>query len=349
MPDATESTVRRAAPGRPRWKRLAGTVLKWLLFAVVLVVVGRVIVVRFEEVSWGEVPFRPGWLAAAMAAGLAAAAVTFLPYYLLLEGFGHRPPAPPVMTSVWMAQAGKYLPGKVGSVVGLIWLLRRYGVRVGISAGAVVMVDGLSVILGMLVALPLTLYDPIQGRVPLAWLWCLILAAAGMVCLYPRLFGGLCNVALRRLGQAPLPRLPRVRDLGWPALALLGQFLLLGLVLWLLARAVTDVGVADLPLFISCSTLATVGGFVSFFAPGGIGVHEGLLILVLEPVIGGTSAAILAVANRFVKTAAEATLAAAGLALQRFVPSLRPRDTESDAAPAPAPEAGAADMGAAKD
>jgi hypothetical protein len=331
MPDTTESTVRRAASGRPRWKRLVVTLLKWLLLAVVLVVVGRAIVVRFEEVSWDEVPFRPGWLGAALAAGLAAAGVTFLPYYLLLEGFGHRPPAPPVMTSVWMAQVGKYLPGKVGSVVGLIWLLRRYGVRVGISAGAVVMVDGLSVILGVLVAVPLTLYDPVQTRVPLAWLWCLILVAAGMVCLHPRIFGGLTNVVLRRLRQATLPRLPRVRDLGWPAAALLGQFLLLGLTLWLLARAVTDVGAADLPLFIACSTLATVGGFLSFFAPAGIGVHEGLLILVLEPLVGGTNAAILAVANRFVKTVAEATLAAAGLALQRFVPSLRPTAAEATA------------------
>jgi len=329
MAKTRKDATPREESARPRWKTALVVLVKWVLFVAVLAVVGRVLVQRFAEVSWSEIPFRPGWLMAAIVAGLAVAGVTFLPYYLLMGYFGHRPPTSAVMTSLWVAQVGKYLPGKVGSVVGLVWLLRRYRVPVGVSAGTVVMVDGLSAIVGILIAVPLTLYEPIRARLPLAWLWCLILVVVGVVCLHPRIFGALCNVVLRWLGQEPLPRLPRVRDLVCPTLALLGQFCLGGIALWLLAWAFTDVEPASLPVLISGGTLAMIVGFLSFFAPGGLGVHEGLLIVVLGPFIGGANAAILAVANRFVKTAGEAVLAATGLALRHFLPSLGPESPES--------------------
>lgn len=321
-------------PPRRRWRTVLGTVLKWVLFVVVLVVVGRVLVERFGEVSWSQITFRPMWLAGALLVTLLALGVGFVPYGLVVGHLGYRPPLLAVMVSLWVAQVGKYLPGKVGSVVGVVWLLRRHRVPMGVSAGAVVMIDGLSVILGMLMAIPLTLSEPVRARFPMAWLWCLLLVVAGVVCLHPRVFGWLCNMVLRRLRQEPLRRLPRIRDLGWPMLALFGQYCLAGFCLWMLARSFTDVGAGTLPLLTSVATLAATVGFLSFFAPGGLGVQEGALIILLDPFIGSSNAAILAVASRFIKTAGEALLAGAGLAMIRWMPSLGPSSSAHDEAAA---------------
>jgi len=332
MAPRSERLSPREAPPRQRWRTVLGTVLKWSLFVVVLVVVGRVLVERFGEVAWSQIAFHPLWLAGALVATLLALGAGFVPYSLAVGHFGYRPPLLAVMASLWVAQVGKYLPGKVGSVVGMVWLLRRHRVPMGVSAGAVVMIDGLSVILGMLMAVPLTLSEPVRARFPMAWLWCLLVVAAGMVCLHPRVFGWLCNVVLRRLRQEPLQRLPRLRDLGWPMLALFGQYCLAGCRLWMLARSFTDdVGANILPLLISGATLAATVSFLSFFAPGGLGVQEGVLIILLDPFIGSSNAAILAVANRFLKTAGEALLAGAGLGLLRWMPSPKPPAPASDA------------------
>lgn len=322
MASRSERLSPREAPPRRRWRTVLGTVLKWVLFVVVLVVVGRVLAERFGEVSWSQIAFKPLWLAGALVATLLALGAGFLPYSLGVGHFGYRPPLLAVMASLWVAQVGKYLPGKVGSVVGVVWLLRRHRVPMAVSAGAVVMIDGLSVILGMLMAVPLTLSEPVRERFPMAWLWCLLVVAAGVVCLHPRVFGWLCNVVLRRLRQEPLRRVPRMRNLGWPMLALFGQYCLAGGGLWMLARSFTDVGAGTLPLLISGGTLAIIVSFLSFFAPGGLGVQEGILIVLLDPFIGSSNAAILAVASRFIKTASEALLAGAGLAMIRWMPSL---------------------------
>jgi len=318
-PEAGEAAAPRS------WKRVLFAAVKWLLFTAVLVLVARALVNRFAEVSWSEIVFRPAWLAGAAGVLLLAIAGAFLPIYLLLRQFGHRVPAVQVMASVWVAQLGKYLPGKVGTVVGVAWLLRRYKVPVAVSAGSAVMCDGLSAILSMLIALPLTLTEPIRSALPLAWLWCLVLAGAGLACLHPRVFGRLCNAVLRRLGKPPLARLPKFRDFGPVMLVLAAQYLVAGTSLWMLARSFADVRADTLPMLIGGGALAALVSLLSFFAPGGLGVYEGLLIAVVSPYLGGGDAAILAVANRFVRTVCEAFLAAGGLVVLRVARAPEPQ------------------------
>jgi hypothetical protein len=313
-----------AKPQRRRTKAILFAVFKWLLFLAVLFFVGRAMVRQFVGMSWDETHFGIPWLVLAAASVLAARGTCFLPYGLLLRHFCRRPPWRVIMSTVWMAQIGKYLPGKVGAVAGMVWLFRRHKVSPRVSVATVFMIDSVSVIVGMMVAVPLALWwEPVRTNLPLAWLWCLILLVLGLACLHPRLFGPLCNFALRKLGQEPFESFPRVHDFLWPVMVMLAQFVLSGFGLWLMATAITDVPVSRLPLFVSASTLVGVLGLVSFFAPAGIGVQEGLLLVVLGPLIGGSEAAILAVAMRFTKTVADVIITAAGFTLVRFAPGLR--------------------------
>jgi len=312
MTDSRNQAAAGPSPDSARWKRAALTAVKWGLFAVVVFFVGRALVEQIGAVDWDEVSVNVPLAVLAMAGAGAAKGIAFVPYGWLLSRLGKRPAWPAMMASVWTARAGRYVPGKIGAVVGVVWLLRRHGVPVKSAVSAVLLGDGLTVIVGALIAVPVVLWEPIRTQVPLAWLVCMALMAVGLTCLHPRVFGATANWMLRRLGREPLAAVPRVRDYALPALALAGQYVLFGSAFWLMARSLVPVDASALPAFVSAATAVALGGFLAFFAPAGLGVQEGLLLVLFGPVIGGGVAAVLAVIMRLAQTLAELGLALVG-------------------------------------
>jgi uncharacterized membrane protein YbhN (UPF0104 family) len=77
-----------------------------------------------------------------------------------------------------------------------------------------------------------------------------------------------------------------------------------GVALWLLARGLTNV---ELSLRMATGAFAGsyVIGFLALVAPAGLGVREGVFILMLDRVVGTPAAVALAVASRLLLTVAE--------------------------------------------
>ncbi|MCX5672753.1 MAG: hypothetical protein NTU94_15660, partial [Planctomycetota bacterium] len=102
------------------------------------------------------------------------------------------------------------------------------------------------------------------------------------------------------------------------------QWLLIGMAFWLAARSVSDVPLARAPFVISASALAVTIGFVAVFAPAGLGVREGLLLLLLATVLGDATTALVIVSVRFFQVAVESLLAGVGLLILRLAPPPAP-------------------------
>jgi hypothetical protein len=87
-----------------------------------------------------------------------------------------------------------------------------------------------------------------------------------------------------------------------------------GIALWLLARGILpDAGLRLLPA-IAVFTASYLAGFLALLAPGGLGVREGLFILMLQGSIGIGAATALALASRLMLTLTEFGAAAPFLA-----------------------------------
>jgi len=288
---------------------------QWLLLALVLLLIGRVFRDQFAKVSWAELRFDPLLLALGGLCVLVVRALSFVLYELVIARLAHSPGWRVMMAATWISQAGKYLPGKVGAVVGMTWILLRHGVPGKATVSTLLIVDGLVVITGLLVAVPLTLWKPVAAYLPMAWLWFALLTVVGAVCLHPRVFGAVVNFVLRRFGYEPLRSLPRLRDYVAPAAVMFLQLLISGAGLWFVSLSLTDVAVTWLPLLVAICALVLVAGLIAFFAPAGLGIREGIFLAALSPVLGGANAAVAALIMRVLQTAAEMLLVLAGLLL----------------------------------
>jgi hypothetical protein len=308
-----------AAPAGTLWRTLRVAVRLGLLVAVIYYT-GRVLLQRFVAADWHGVHFRAAPLGLAFLLLIAGGGLSVVSYRLLVRGFWPDVPGWRRMAAIaWLPEIAKYLPGRVANVAASLWLFHRCGIPAPVVVGVLSVLNGLAVLSGLIVAVPLTLWGPIRQRVPGAWWWCLALIGLGLVCLHPAIFRTISNLALRLVRRPRLEVFPRARDYMGPfGLMLLGR-MLAGGSLWLVARSVTEVTVSQIPLFAAGLAMAGTSAYLAFFAPAGIGVREGILLIVLTPAIGEVPAAVAVVALRLVQMIAEICLGGTGLLLLRGI------------------------------
>lgn len=331
MSDADNTTS-----GTTRSRRSWILVAKWGLFAAMLGFVGHAIFrqLTHPDAKWSERSFSVGPLVLAFVMVLVSKSLTFPPYGIMVGHFGHRPPWTRMAPIVWVSQLGKYLPGKIGAVVGMAWLLRKQKVATQIAVGSILIVDGLSVVVGMATAVPVMLMmEPLRSDLPMGWLWSAVAVAGLLVCVHPKVFGTAANFLLKKTGARPLDNMPRMRTYIAPVVALLVQYAFLGLGCWLMANSLVTVGPEAIPAMICTMIVATIAGFIALFAPAGLGIQEGLLFLLLPAMVGGKeNAAMIAVLMRLTQIIADASLGGAGWMLLRRLAS-----SAAEVAPAETP------------
>jgi uncharacterized membrane protein YbhN (UPF0104 family) len=251
----------------------------------------------------------PGWIAASVL-------LVFLTYVMqveswrrILAGWGQRLGFR-AAARVWsLANLGRYVPGKVWSVAGLVVLAQQAGVEPGPAAASAFVLQAISLGTGVAVVAAAA-----PGSAPP-----LRLAAAGVaavltiaVLVWPptaRRLGRLVNAT------APLEPLRPTAVFAGAVLTVLswGTY---GAAFWMLTRGLVPDTPLPLTAAIGAFTLGYILGVLALFAPGGVGVRELVLIGLLAPFLGSGGAVAVSVASRLLLTVLEATAALLTLPLR---------------------------------
>ncbi|MBI4540362.1 MAG: flippase-like domain-containing protein [Gemmatimonadetes bacterium] len=204
----------------------------------------------------------------------------------------------------FLANLGRYLPGKVWQIAGLAYLARDAGVSSLAATGAAVLAQGLTLLGAFLLGiLPLVAGATANGVGRAAWVGVLV-AAAITVLVVPPLFRRAVAAAFRVLRRSPPnpDALDSLFGLRWLVLYTLA-WMVYGVAFWSFARAfaiTASVGVAA-----GAFAGAYFAGYVAIFAPAGIGVREGVLAALLAPHVPAAEAVALAVLARVWTTIVE--------------------------------------------
>jgi hypothetical protein len=86
---------------------------------------------------------------------------------------------------------------------------------------------------------------------------------------------------------------------------------------WLVARALLHTPAHDVALYVGAFAAAWLVGVLAFFAPGGLGVREAVLVAILRSKIGVEDAVVLAAISRALLTVVDVALAGIGALLLR--------------------------------
>ena len=230
------------------------------------------------------------WLFGALVLGLCATVWSSLVWLEILRRLGARPRA--WWAAIFLqAQLAKYVPGSIWHYAGRGVLARDRGLplrAVGVS-------------------LPVELAASLCGALAFVVLlagWPGLIGVAAAI-------GLLAAVARRRHGATgAVPSAAVLYAAAWP---------LIGASFWMTAHAFVDVPADDLAVYTGAFAAAWIVGLVAVYAPGGLGVREAVLVVLLRGRLGSADALLVATASRGVFTVVDLIAAGAGaVALKRF-------------------------------
>ena len=282
---------------------------RWLVWLAQLVIAGVVVamVSRTFAANWHEFTSlhvalapKPGWIALSVLAVLATYAIQIESWRRILAGWGQRL-AYGRAARIWLlVNLGRYIPGKVWSVAGLIVLAQRAGVEswaAGASAFAIQAVG-----IGTAVALVAL---AIPGATSPLRLVVAALIAVGTI-------GILAWDRVARRLAALVGRAEQFRALPLAAVAesatlTFASWVTYGVAFWLLVPGLglTGGGHLSLPTAAGVFALGYILGLLALFAPGGVVVREVTFIGLLTPALGSGGAVALSVGSRVLLTLTE--------------------------------------------
>lgn len=306
--------------GKKHWKNL----VFYLVTALALIFFGIFLVKeipRFPSIHWGGKTYLVmggATLLYAGTIGLMGSAWT-----LLLRDGNVRLPAWRLQTIYAIAQFGKYLPGNVGQHVGRVAIATAAGIPAATVLSTMLIellwVAGVGAILTMMsVALFVGDDAAFQLHLNPAYLICaaILLPAAPWigVLLLNRWFPELA----RKLAGSGSIVLPRFRTAMAVGLLILLCFLTFGVILKLQAEVVfsaNNVQILELTCLFAAAWLA---GFLVPGAPGGLGVRELAMVLLLSPTLGESVAVGLGLTLRLITTLGDFSVFIFGCVMSRF-------------------------------
>ncbi|MDX1661693.1 MAG: lysylphosphatidylglycerol synthase transmembrane domain-containing protein [Gemmatimonadota bacterium] len=291
--------------------------LRWLERGIALLVLGFLIAYLVE--NWNQVreyEWRIDWGRMSLAVLLHAAVYTgyVVLWRHVLLALGARLSLVDAHRIWYLANLGRYVPGKVLQLAGIAYLARSKGVSpvVGVASTIVsqmfVLATGFAV---AVVALP-------EAAERVAWLEpvALVSAAILFVVLLTPAFDRLYHRALRLGGRAE-----HHVEVAWTTrLALTVGYTALwiafGTAFWLFVGAVADLAAGAYWPVVGTWVIGYLAGWIVVFVPGGLGVREGVYAGLLALYIPLTIAVATSVLARVWSTAVE--LAIAGGLLARY-------------------------------
>jgi glycosyltransferase 2 family protein len=288
---------------RFRWWRA----LQWVLGLVVVGLAVRALLDNWDQLVAQQVnwQFRPAWIAAALGVMLLSYVLQIEAWRQVVKSIGYPLRWTQAARVCTVSNLGKYIPGKVWAIAGAAMLAQREGVAAGAAVAAAILLQGLALASGVAVSAFLApeLLTGLGVATRIGVVVVGVLAVLGSFGLGVPAVRGM----LQRFLPASAPALPAidVRVLGAALLVNAAVWGMTGLSFIWLAKGLVPAPGLSWALATAVFTLAYVAGLVALFAPGGVGVRESLLVLLLQAAIGYKLALALALASRVLLTCTE--------------------------------------------
>lgn len=201
---------------------------------------------------------------------------------------------------------GRYVPGKAGL---FLLRLRAYGGRSKKKVGAAMVTEYIATILAasLLVLMGSLLAAPADS-VLLRWIP-IGLAIAALIALHPGILRRIVNALIKLTGRRQLAEFPTAGAAASLTFGYMITGLIHGMALYIILNMFDQLPFALYPAVTGSYYMAGLIGIFAFFAPGGLGVREGILFLMLSSYIDTGAVVLGATLMRLLTLIAELFLA----------------------------------------
>ena len=270
------------------------------------VVVGLILffLIRFLYSNWREVSafnftFRYSYLFYSVPALIVFFIMRVYAWQAILKKMQITLPLTRCLKVSFLSMMAKYLPGKVWTVLGKVYLSNKEGVPKAEAFTSVVIEIVLEIVASIfffLFYLFSLMEQPLLSTKVLYLLGLILIG--GLILLHPRVFYKVINTFLYHLKKETIPEAIRYRDIIRIFFVYNVLVLVQGVAFYFFVNALCDVPLKNLLGLTASFAVAGALGTLSFFAPSGLGVREGILALLLSTYIVSPVAVLISLLAR---------------------------------------------------
>ncbi len=202
-----------------------------------------------------------------------------------------------------LTNIGRYIPGRLWSIIGFVYYSGEYGISPKRAAVATIINEVASKTAALTVGLLYFVFsDEYSNYLPIM----LAVLALDFIIIHPKILNRVANAILRLLKKKPI----EIDFSYFAALKICSMYVIVwifhSVAFYVLIAAITELGPIHPLQFAAILPLCWIIGYLVIFAPGGIGVREAMLVVMLGKFMPQEVALIIAIVQRIWFTLVEA-------------------------------------------
>lgn len=230
-------------------------------------------------------------------------ALTIFGFYIQIYLVGGKVPIKNTIKAYSISQLGHYIPGKVWIVFGRLYLLKKFKItKLQIIMCSLLELSIMSLASIMIFFMSLLFWSFDLGY----WTYLIILIIPlALISLHPRLLNFGINIIEKIRKKEQIKIRCKYSQLIWTVVYYLFFWIFQGFAAFFLINAIYSLEFTKIPFITGVLAISWFLGFVSFFAPSGLGVREGLIVYFLNFIMPLPIAIIVAIILRLIITSIE--------------------------------------------
>lgn len=279
--------------------------LKLVLTGVIVYYVARQVWINWDQVKQFDWQFNLVYMLLSLVCAMVALFFFAAAWTRIVSAFGHKVTVPDGFRILNLSNLGRYIPGKIWQVFGMLYLAKQKDVSEGQAAASFVIYQLFTIPASLLVWVIAAQFEPsllidkfkIMGPGSAYTFGALGLLGCLFLVFYPRPILRLTNRILKRIGRSAAEF---TLDKSVALQSFVGYFLgwiLFGLAFWLFLMSMLGDGAPSVLVAIGLYNVAYQIGYLALFAPGGLGPRELIIGVLLQPFVGPIAPALALVAR----------------------------------------------------
>lgn len=281
--------------------------LKWAIIIVIFAFMGKMVWDHWNEVKDASFTLRVFPFVLGTCVFAFSHFVQLWAWYLITLKMGVALSFRETLASWFYSQLGKYVPGKVWLLLSRFFLYESKGKsKQGISIA--LYFEAVTVVLAAGLLSLMAIFFSDQGTSFTAWRsfqWFLLLLPIVLVLIHPRVLEKMLNSILRRFKKPPISLPLSYLDILWILFICVLAWGVGGIGFYLFVDSIVSVSSKHILFLSGALAFSSTLGLMAFFAPGGLGVREGILVYLLSHVMPGPVAVIISILTRLWMTLIE--------------------------------------------
>ena len=295
----------------------------WLLAAIIIFFLARTIYIHRYELSQWQWNINWIYILVSFLLLFGAYISATIAWQKIISSFSLKVGLIDSFRILYLSQLGRYIPGKIWQVVGMVALAQEVGVPARISLASFALAQAYS-LPASFVLIPIFLgrLDSVDSlaayRDIFYGVFTIVIIVFLVLFFKPNGLNWALNKVLKILRREPVDYKPdfgnRISIFVW----YLAMWFLFGLAFHYFLNAIMSYSILPIGYAIGTYIAAYIIGYISFLSPGGLGFREGVMTALLSPYFSTPVAASISLINRIWITAAEAIISLLALLTYRI-------------------------------